>query len=447
MLESSCTTATVTVSQLYCQETPLLHHHFTAQLQQQEQLQQRQVQQKQGEEVEMAQQGTSTMRGIPPNAQTSGRAKATENAANAASNGGGRSTSLSVVGERYRVGKKIGEGSFGIIYEGVNIETNEQVAIKFEPRKSDAPQLRDEYKTYQILSGTTGVPQVYFYGIESSYNVLVLDLLGPSLEDLFELCSRTFSIKTVCMLAKQMLQRVRACHEKHLIYRDIKPDNFLMGRGPNSGTVFLIDFGMAKYYRDPHSKIHIPYREKKSLSGTARYMSINTHLGREQSRRDDLEALGHVFMYFLRGGLPWQGLKAATNKQKYEKIGEKKQQVSISELCHGYPDEFAKYLTYARHLKFEEQPDYDYLIKLFNTVLKKQHLVDDGMFDWMQLDGSKPVVVETESSRRLQGREDTRPNASAGKLKTSSTPVQAMPTPEPEEEVTAGCCACFGSRK
>lgn len=132
---------------------------------------------------------------------------------------------------------------------------------------------------------------------------------------------------------------MQTIHEKNLIYRDIKPDNFLIGRPQTkaANVIHVVDFGMAKQYRDPKTKQHIPYRERKSLSGTARYMSINTHLGREQSRRDDLEALGHVFMYFLRGGLPWQGLKAATNKQKYEKIGEKKQTTQIKELCDGFP--------------------------------------------------------------------------------------------------------------
>jgi len=242
------------------------------------------------------------------------------------------------------------------------------------------------------LAGTPGIPQVYHFGIEGGlYNVLVMDLFGPNLEDLFDLCGRKFSLKAVCMLAKQMLNRVQTIHEKYLIYRDIKPDNFLIGP-PGSKTanvVHVVDFGMAKHYRDPKTKIHIPYRERKSLSGTARYMSINTHLGREQSRRDDLESLGHVFLYFLRGSLPWQGLKAATNRQKYERIGEKKQSTPIAELCDGFPEEFAIYMNYVRKLGFEETPDYDFLRELFTKVLKAAGEEEDGTYDWMLLNGGK----------------------------------------------------------
>lgn len=192
---------------------------------------------------------------------------------------------------------------------------------------------------------------------------------------------------------------MQAIHEKNLIYRDIKPDNFLIGRPMTkaANVVHVVDFGMAKQYRDPKTKQHIPYRERKSLSGTARYMSINTHLGREQSRRDDLEALGHVFMYFLRGGLPWQGLKAATNKQKYEKIGEKKQSTPIKELCEGFPEEFGIYLNYVRKLGFEETPDYDFLRELLGKALHGE--VDDGVYDWMMLNGGKGWEAGTSRDR------------------------------------------------
>ncbi|KAJ3725817.1 CK1/CK1/CK1-G protein kinase [Lentinula raphanica] len=301
------------------------------------------------------------------------------------------SSTANVVGVHYRVGKKIGEGSFGVIFEGTNLLNSQTVAIKFEPRKAEAPQLRDECRSYRILAGCTGIPQIYHFGQEGLHNILVIDLLGPSLEDLFDMCGRKFSIKTVCMAARQMVSRVQTIHEKNLIYRDIKPDNFLIGRPGTKGAnvIHVVDFGMAKQYRDPKTKQHIPYRERKSLSGTARYMSINTHLGREQSRRDDLEALGHVFMYFLRGSLPWQGLKAATNKQKYEKIGEKKQTTPIKELCEGFPEEFGIYLNYVRKLGFEETPDYDFLRELFAKVIKTNGDVDDGVFDWNLLNGGK----------------------------------------------------------
>ncbi|CDH55270.1 ck1 ck1 ck1-g protein kinase [Lichtheimia corymbifera JMRC:FSU:9682] len=322
------------------------------------------------------------------------------------------SMSANIVGVHYRVGKKVGEGSFGVLYEGTNLLNNQSVAIKFEARKSEAPQLRDEYRTYKILSGLPGVPSTYYFGQEGQHNILVIDLLGPSLEDVFDMCGRKFSVKTVAMLAKQMLHRVENVHERNLVYRDIKPDNFLIGRPrtKNANTVYLIDYGMAKLYRDPKTKQHIPYRERRSLSGTARYMSINTHLGREQSRRDDLESLGHVFMYFLRGSLPWQGLKAATNKQKYEKIGDKKQTTSIKDLCGGFPEEFGIYLQYVRKLGFEEKPDYEFLRELFDKVLRRMDETNDGVYDWMLLNNGKGYEHRSSSDgkHKRQQQQNTR---------------------------------------
>jgi len=272
------------------------------------------------------------------------------------------------------------------------------------------------------------------------HNILVIDLLGPSLEDLFDHCGRRFSIKTVVMVAKQMLSRVQTIHEKNLIYRDIKPDNFLIGR-PNTksqNVIHVVDFGMAKQYRDPKTKQHIPYRERKSLSGTARYMSINTHLGREQSRRDDLEALGHVFMYFLRGGLPWQGLKAATNKQKYEKIGEKKQTTPIKDLCDGFPEEFNKYLSYVRNLGFEDTPDYDYLRDLFTKSLQNTGEVEDGEYDWMKLNNGKGWDMPQRASQSQGHREAINPSAADLKgAATGGLPNRASRTPIPVDRLNA----------
>lgn len=316
-----------------------------------------------------------------------------------------QNSSTNVVGVHYKVGKKIGEGSFGIIFEGINLLTNQQVAIKFEPRKCEAPQLRDEYRSYRILNNVEGIPKAYFFGQEGVHNILVIDLLGPSLEDLFDWCNRKFSIKTVIQVAKQMIRRVQAIHEHDLIYRDIKPDNFLIGKPgtPEANQIYVVDFGMAKQYRDPKSKIHIPYREKKALSGTARYMSINTHLGREQLRRDDLESLGHVFMYFLRGSLPWQGLKAPSNKQKYEKIGLKKRSTSVNELCYGFPIQFAQYLDYVRKLEFDDNPDYEYLIGLMDKAFISIDQVEDDHYDWMDLNNGKGWDAALNKKANLHG--------------------------------------------
>jgi casein kinase 1 len=260
--------------------------------------------------------------------------------------------------------------------------TGEELAIKLESVRSRHPQLAYEYRLYRILQNKTGIPNVRWFGKEGDYNVLVMDLLGPSLEDLFNFCSRRFSLKTVLMLADQLIMRIEYVHSKNFLHRDIKPDNFLIGLGKRENTVYVIDFGLAKKYRDTKTHQHICYTEHKNLTGTARYASINTHLGIEQSRRDDLESLGFVLMYFNRGQLPWQGLKATTKRQKYSLITERKMAIPVEVLCKGYPKEFATYLSYCRSLRFDDKPDYSYLRRLFRDLFYRKGYRADLVFDW-----------------------------------------------------------------
>ncbi|KAM7521726.1 hypothetical protein LguiA_011628 [Lonicera macranthoides] len=306
-----------------------------------------------------------------------------------------------VVAGKFKLGRKIGSGSFGELYLGINVQTGEEVGIKLESAKTKHPQLHYESKIYMLLQGGTGIPNLKWYGVEGEYNVMVIDLLGPSLEDLFNYCNRKFSLKTVLMLADQLINRVEYMHSRGFLHRDIKPDNFLMGLGRKANQVYVIDFGLAKKYRDLQTHKHIPYRENKNLTGTARYASVNTHLGVEQSRRDDLESLGYVLMYFLRGSLPWQGLKAGTKKQKYDKISEKKMLTPIEVLCKSYPSEFTSYFHYCRSLRFEDKPDYSYLKRLFRDLFIHEGYQFDYVFDWTIL--KYPQIGSGSRGRNLGG--------------------------------------------
>ena len=210
------------------------------------------------------------------------------------------------------------------------------------------------------------------------------------------------------MIADQLLQRIEYIHYKSFIHRDIKPDNFLIGLGRQANLIHCIDFGLAKKYRDVKTHQHIPYRENKNLTGTARYASINTHLGIEQSRRDDLEALGYVLMYFMRGALPWQGLQAATKKQKYDLISEKKMSTPVEALCSSYPTEFSAYLNYCRSLKFDDKPDYSYLRKMFKDLFFREGYANDHKFDWTLKNSAKAEQAAGGTDTQGQSRSRTR---------------------------------------
>ncbi|KAL8171411.1 hypothetical protein V2J09_023215 [Rumex salicifolius] len=312
-----------------------------------------------------------------------------------------------VIGGKFKLGRKIGSGSFGELYLGVNVQTGEEVAIKLESVKTKHPQLHYESKLYMLLQGGTGVPHLKWFGVEIEYNIMVIDLLGPSLEDLFNYCNRKLSLKSVLMLADQMINRVEYMHSRGFLHRDIKPDNFLMGLGRKANQVYVIDFGLAKKYRDLQTHKHIPYRENKNLTGTARYASVNTHLGVEQSRRDDLESLGYVLI------LPWQGLKAGTKKQKYDKISEKKMLTPIEALCKNYPTEFTSYFHYCRSLRFEDKPDYSYLKRLFRDLFIREGYQFDYVFDWTML---KYPQIGSSSRLRPTARPDLNPGPSAERV-------------------------------
>ncbi|KAM4067320.1 kinase [Hirsutella rhossiliensis] len=285
-----------------------------------------------------------------------------------------------LVNERYRVDYKIGQGGFGLVYAGTDIQTNAQVALKLMSYANDADILNAEAEVYKSLSGGTGIPRVLWYGEECEYSVLAHEILGPSLEDLFNYCDRRFSLKTVLLLADQAISRIEYIHKKGFLHRDIKPDNFLMGLGRQGNVLYTIDFGLAKEHGSGELwRLCGPF-----FGGTVRYASINNHNGREHSWGDDLESLGYVLLYFARGSLPWQGMKAANDKERTELIKDKKMSLSAKALCEGLPLEFTQYIEHTRSLGFEERPKYAYLRLLFRRLFAAQGYQHDNVFDWTE---------------------------------------------------------------
>ena len=297
------------------------------------------------------------------------------------------------VGGRYRLGKKIGTGAFGEIFEGTDIFDNSSVAIKLEHNSVKYPQLLFEAKLLKSIP-STGIPVMHWFGIAGEYNAMVMDLLGQNLEDLYNYCAKNFTLKTIIMIIIQMIERLKHVHDNHYIHRDIKPENFLIGKDNTEKTIYLIDFGLAKRYRDEYTQIHIPLKENRNLTGTARYASCNAHNGLEQSRRDDMESIAYVILYFFRKKLPWQGLKCKDKNEKHAKIKELKMSITPEKLFEGIPKEFADYLTMVKKLGFEDEPAYKTHIQMFNKLFKAKEFEMDYIYDWVTVKNNTNVLKD-----------------------------------------------------
>ncbi|KAL4491486.1 hypothetical protein ABPG72_008142 [Tetrahymena utriculariae] len=293
-----------------------------------------------------------------------------------------------VIANRFEIKELLGSGSFGEVYLALDKQQNQEVALKIDINADENSQIPREAKLLQNFQGGEGIPKVFWSGVEevSKKNVVAMELLGENLESLLTKCGGKFSWKTVLMLADQMIKRIEYVHSKGFVYRDLKPENFMMGKkGKQMQIVYLIDFGLIKRYKDPKTNKHIPFRDNKGLIGTARYVSINTHVGLEQSRRDDFESLIYVLVYFIKGRLPWQGILAETKEKKYEKLKIHKVSITTEKLCEGMPNQFLQFCKLIRQLKFEDQPNYFKLKQILKELFFELGYSWDYVFDWTEL--------------------------------------------------------------
>ncbi len=280
--------------------------------------------------------------------------------------------------KKYRTVKKLGEGSFGNVYKA--FYDDEYYALKMEDISLDYDLLENEATILNYLQGPN-IPKFISFSKDKGYNVLVMELLDQSLDNILSKLRR-FSVKTVAMLGYQLIKILKYIHDKHIIHRDIKPDNLAMGRKEFNGTLYIIDFGLAKKFRSSRTLKQFPLIKRHSLTGTARYASINALQGYEQSRRDDLESAMYVLMFFLRGNLPWQNIKIKGKHDKYLKICNKKKEISSKELGKNFPSEFAELLEYFKNLGYTEDPDYEMCLKKMLNVLERENATFDYVYDW-----------------------------------------------------------------
>jgi serine/threonine protein kinase len=266
---------------------------------------------------------------------------------------------MELINKKYRILEKIGEGSFGLIYKGENIRTRELVAIKVEPIEKDMKLLKNESVIYQYLNNVEGVPFVKWFGKDEKNYYMVINLLGDSLQSVKN--NSTFSLTSVLQIGIQIIILLKTIHDKGLVHRDIKPDNFLLGLNNERKRIYIIDFGLCKSYMNNDE--HNPIKKINNLIGSLTYASINTHNCIELSRRDDMESLGYMLVFFYLGTLPWQELTS----ENIDIIQKLKQDITSNDKI---PQILVNYIKYVRSLEYEEKPNYFLIIDNFKRELE-----------------------------------------------------------------------------
>ena len=328
---------------------------------------------------------------------------------------------------KYSIKYLISKGSFGEVYLGTNVLNNKDYAIKMERTSKGESLLKEEAYVLLFLKGP-GLPNVITFGISGRYHILIENLLGKSIYNIWLEKEKKFNIKDTCMFAIQALERVEYVHSKNYLHRDIKPANFLVGN-PDQSQIYLIDFGNARKYRSSRTGKHLPFSRNYKIYGTTIFLSLNVLKGIEQTRKDELESLGLVIIYLYKGYLPWSNYKFKDIFQALEKIKAIKENLSMKQLCHGLPIEMFEYMNYIKNMNFEDTPDYRYLQSLFLNILKKIGEKNDLFFSWVDKSIVPKKLTSRSNSRSIQKLyNDILRSHSSKKIINSNTDVTRIKT-------------------